>query len=260
MMPVTRPVEYLAPDAIRQVWRRFDHFPMETLSKPWLQAHRGTGQRTVEQMERDRETFGASGNCFDLAFWLLRDFARAGIPAYAVSDDIGSRDAHVAVVAETRSGARFLCDLGDLWLEPMAIDTATAQPVRGFFPGADISLTPTGPSLQVTYHRAGGKFSAQTYDLGPIAEPVLCEAAEVNQRYIAQALVEMRDFDAGAHWEFSEVESGRFGAWRSDHNGLHPEPERSNDARWAQRIAEVTGMRSDHALACLQAYRAARTA
>lgn len=248
--------DFVAPAAILEVWRRFDSFPMETLSKPWVLAHRGAQQRTVEQMERDRSQFGASGNCFDLAFWLLRDFARAGIRAYAVSDDIAKKDAHVGVVAEDASGARFLCDLGDLWLEPMAIDTPTARPVRGFFPGADIALARTDETLLVTYHRTGGKLSSQTYHLAPIADDALRDAAHVNQRYIAQALVEMRDFATGAHWEFEEAEQGRFRARRSDYGGLHEESAQASDAQWAERIAAVTGIQSGYALECLRAYRA----
>ena len=63
-----------APHPILKVWRRFNGFPMETLTKAWRLKHRpGARQRSVSEMAKHRETTGASGNCFDLAIWLLDD-------------------------------------------------------------------------------------------------------------------------------------------------------------------------------------------
>ena len=89
-----------APNCILNVWKLFDGYPMETLTKAWLyETDRGRRQRTVSAMVDDRLQFGTSGNCFDLAIWLLHAFKIAGIDAYAIGHDLLTPDAHVAVIA-----------------------------------------------------------------------------------------------------------------------------------------------------------------
>ena len=117
------------PDSILQVWRSFDGMCMETLTKIWRHKHHQHEPRKVAEMEADFRDHGACGNCFDLAVWLSHRFAEAGVESYKVSDNILSRDAHVAVIAVDRRGYRYLCDLGDMWLVPVRIDMSTVAPL-----------------------------------------------------------------------------------------------------------------------------------
>ncbi|MGD6870938.1 hypothetical protein ACQCU1_01940 [Sutcliffiella horikoshii] len=58
------------PIYIRSIWDKFSTFPMETLTKLWVyhaQVNKPK-QRSVSQMKEDRERFGVTGNCYDLAF------------------------------------------------------------------------------------------------------------------------------------------------------------------------------------------------
>ena len=119
---------------------------METLTKAWLyETDRGRRQRTVSEMVDDRLQFGTSGNCFDLAVWLLHAFEIAGIDAYAIGHDLLTPNAHVAVLA-VDNGYRYLCDLGDQWIAPILIDSASAdftrQPVSGFVTGGRVKQGP----------------------------------------------------------------------------------------------------------------------
>ncbi len=248
--PPHLPSRLSAPASILEVWRSFDGVPMETLTKAWVYCHRGPGQRSVAMMEADRARTGASGNCFDLAIWLRHRLRRAGIGATIIGHALGTREAHVAVLAEDAEGRPYLCDLGDMWLWPVAVDVAQPEPVSGFFPAADVSLNLTGPHLQVDYFRPGEKMSAQRYDLRPVADTVLREAAELNQRNLAQLLVEVRAPEQGAHWEFT----GHSSHW-STPMGIRREPGLAEDLAWGQRIAARTGIRADYAAACIDAFR-----
>ena len=153
--------ELAAPPELLAVWRTFDGFPMETLSKARVYAREGPRQRSVAELEADRARYGASGNCFDLALWLRHRLRAAGFVAEVISDDIGDRDAHVAVLAQTGAGRRYLCDLGDMWLQPIAVDAPVLEPVPWFFPAARVTLRCDGPRRVVTMHRPGGKRAAQ---------------------------------------------------------------------------------------------------
>jgi hypothetical protein len=229
------------------VWRTFDAFPMETLTKAWV-FDRGPRQRSVDEMEAHRAATGASGNCFDLALWLRHRLTAAGLEAHVISDDIASRDAHVAVLA-VADDRPFLCDLGDLWLQPLAADDDITEPVAGLFPAAGVTTASSGHRLLVTYHRPGGKTSSQTYDLRPVQGGQLRDACEQNQQYLAQRLVEMRDLARGAHWEFD----GAVSRWSTE-EGLHDEPVLVDNKAWALRIAARTGMNADYAAVCLDAF------
>jgi hypothetical protein len=68
-----------------QTWKKFDSFPMETLTKAWY-FDKGTPkkQRDVSQMKEHRERYGITGNCFDLALWLLDEFKKDGVKAYPI--------------------------------------------------------------------------------------------------------------------------------------------------------------------------------
>jgi hypothetical protein len=57
---------------ILAIWKRFDGFPMETLTKAWMSTQTdGPRQRSVPLMKEHFEQYGNTGNCFDLALWLF---------------------------------------------------------------------------------------------------------------------------------------------------------------------------------------------
>ena len=89
------------------VWNRFVGVPCETFTKGWWYRQCGGAprQRTVAEMVAHRVDYGAGGNCFDLALWLRQAFAAAGIPARLIGHDLGTAEAHIAVLAdELRQG------------------------------------------------------------------------------------------------------------------------------------------------------------
>jgi len=74
-----------APNEIRSVWKKFDPFPMETLTKVWYSRRaNGKKQRDVSLMMEHYEQYGITGNCFDLAIWLLHEFGKEGIPVNGI--------------------------------------------------------------------------------------------------------------------------------------------------------------------------------
>ncbi len=237
-----------APDEVLSVWHYFEAFPMETLTKAWVYKTHGPRQRGVQEMDEHRARYGASGNCFDLAFWLEQRFNDAGVESWFVSDDITSEGAHVAVIAKDSEGRRYLCDLGDLWLQPLAIDSEVRVPLRGYYPGADDTTRLGGGALLVDYHRFGGKRSNQRYDLSPIPSEVFGAAAETNQARLAKVLVEMRDAPNLAHWEYEDSVT----RW-SKHTGLFEKAIEGTRAA-STAIADQTGMNADYVADCLEAF------
>ncbi|CAM4290481.1 hypothetical protein BAMA_03870 [Bacillus manliponensis] len=138
----------LAPNYIVTTWRKFDSFPMETLTKAWFY-QKGTTkkQRSVSLMKEHREEYGITGNCFDLAIWLLDEFKNDGITAYPIGRHLHTERAHVAVITLDEKGRRYLCDLGDQWLDPILIDSNsedyTDEILSGFFPAAKVQVKST---------------------------------------------------------------------------------------------------------------------
>jgi len=245
------------PREMLSVWRRFDSFPMETLTKAWYYGQTpGPRQRPVELMEEHRQEHGTSGNCFDLTLWLLRDFAGAGIQAHAVGHDFGKEHAHVAVVAHDGLGREYLCDLGDQWVQPVLIDTTSSAfdpgPLTGFFPGARVQLARSGSNLEVTYLRSGGKSSRQTYDLAPVSMPDLLAGAETSQNLLRPPVCELRLFglDQCCHWEFS-----RWISHVSSACGLSIEYSNLTIPEWSRVIHERTGISQDVVTRALSIYR-----
>lgn len=240
-----------ATEDVLAVWRKFDEFPMETLTKAWhLLTTTGPKQRTVEQMKLHREQYGTSGNCFDLAIWLLHEFRKEKVTAYPVL----TPDDHVAVVALNEYGNRYLCDLGDQWIEPILIepssDEYTEEYLSSFFPGALVKVeTETNVDrLVVTYQRPNGKEIKQTYLLSPVTDEQLLVEAEKTQGTLWQALVEKRMFNADevVHWEFDDDIS-----FISSMQGKKMESKLHTLEEWAARIAKVSGMNKslvEHAL------------
>lgn len=233
-----------ASEEILAVWRRFDDFPMETLTKAWLyskQANRK--QRSVETMKQHRAEFGVTGNCFDLAIWLLDAFKEAGIEAYPIGSELGTGDDHAAVMAVDRRGRRFLCDLGDQWLQPIGIDTDdeayTDEKLAGFFPGAEVQVLPENDTFKVVYHRPNGKFSTQTYSALPVSMEEFLSAADFSQSHVyPKPLLEVR-LPWGteiAHWEFDNWKS-----FLSTSQGLVEDAPLATIDEWVERIHGKTG-------------------
>lgn len=240
-----------APDNILNVWHRFDSFPMETITKAWhLKNTKDPKQRTIIEMNEHRLRYGASGNCFDLAIWLMDEFRKSAIPAYYIGESLGTTDAHVGVVALGPSGERFLCDLGDLWIQPVNLEAKVLnQPY--FFTGAYISLEVKNEIARVEYLRLNGKKSEQEYNLRAVSEKDFLEAANFSQRNISRPLVEMRIFNPEEviHWEF---ESGK--SFFSTLGGLKEEPVLLSPDDWSQRIEKMTNMKAEYVFDCFNSY------
>ncbi|MDN7243059.1 hypothetical protein QWY14_14745 [Planococcus sp. N028] len=246
-----------APQEILSVWKKFDDFPMETFTKAWFYSKaEGKRQRSVALMKKHRIQYGISGNCFDLAFWLLDEFTKAGIKAYPVGHALNTEDAHVGLVAEDASGKRYLCDLGDLWLQPILIDENskefTKERLAGFFPAAEVQVLPKQNEVEIVYHRPNGKQSRQSYETEPVAMDYFMEAAEFSQNHVyPKPLFEKRVpyENEIAHWEFDDWESKL-----STSKGLFPEEPLSTIEEWAERIRERTGADKEFLIETLKIY------
>lgn len=235
--------EMKAPKEILAVWHQFDAFPMETLTKAWMHAKGDPKQRDVATMERHRREYGISGNCFDLAIWLLHAFEEAGVEAYPIGSELGTGDDHAAVMASDSRGRRFLCDLGDQWLQPILIDgddpAYTEEKLAGFFPGAEVQLISGEHTFKVVYHRPNGKYSTQVYSSLPVLMEEFLEAAEISQNNVyPKPLLEVRLpwEDETAHWEFDDWKS-----FLSTSKGLYEDPPLASLDEWVERIHDKTG-------------------
>lgn len=233
-----------ATESILKTWRKFNDFPMETLTKAW---YFGLGtekkQRDVPLMREHREQYGMSGNCFDLAIWLLDELKKDSVEAYPIGHGLDTEDAHVAVMAVNEKGQRYLCDLGDQWIAPILIDTDSedfsSERLSGFFPGAEVQVRDHEMGIEVVYYRPNGKASKQTYHTEPIEMEIFLKAAELCQNMIhPNPLVEVRvPFKSEiAHWEFYNWES-----FLSTSEGLKTEAKLEKVEEWAERIHLRTG-------------------
>lgn len=90
-----------------KVWRQFDGFPMETLTKAWYyHQNPDKKQRDVSLMKEHHAQYRITGNCFDLALWLLHEFKAEGVEAYPIGHDLGTPGAYAAVIAINVKGNR----------------------------------------------------------------------------------------------------------------------------------------------------------
>ena len=236
-----------ATDDLLQVWNQFDSYPMETLTKAWYAEASGDGrQRSVEIMVEHRDRYGLSGNCFDLALWLLHAYKAIGINAYAVGYNLHTPKAHVAVVAMNHQGQCYFCDLGDQWIQPILVDSKSQDycedELEGFVTGGKIKLQAIAEGIQFVYIRPNGKTSCQSFGLTPIPEDELMAAAHYSQALLRHPLVEMRlkKNDEVVHWEFD-----RWSSFLSGNDGLIQESPLASDELWAERISEKTGMNQE---------------
>lgn len=242
-----------APIGIRSVYAQFDDFPMETLTKAWFAKQHGRRQRTIDEMKEHRKQYGIAGNCFDLAYWLLHEFQQAGIRAYAVGHALNTDDAHVAVIAHDSQNRRYLCDLGDQWLQPICIDEQIIHPVHGYFPAAGITVQPADHEVTIQYHRPNGKVSQQSYETEPVDMTAFLKAADHCQQVIyPKPLLEVRlpHKNETAHWEFYNWES-----FLSSSEGKHYDPPVASVEEWADRIQLKTGYNRDFLVEALSIYK-----
>ncbi|MEJ8303907.1 hypothetical protein [Saccharibacillus sacchari] len=235
-----------ATEEILRVWNRFDDFPMETLTKAWLHAKGDRFKpRSVALMREHRKQYGTSGNCFDLALWLIDELRSEGIICYPVGKKLGTEHAHGAVIAMDREGKRYLCDLGDQWIQPVLVDSGaqnyTESALQGFFPGARIAVSSDGVQAKIRYIRPNGKESQAAFDLEPVGEAEFREAAAYSQSVLSRPLVErrMRICDSGriVHWEYDRGRSRI-----SSDRGLFAESEPHGEETWSGRISRRSGI------------------
>jgi hypothetical protein len=241
-----------ATQDILNIWRGFDNFPMETITKAWyFQLSSSFKQRTVEQLKSHREQYGTSGNCYDLAIWLIHEFRQNKLTSYAIL----TPDSHVAVVVLNEKGNRYLCDLGDQWIEPILIDQNsedyTDEFLDNFFPGAQVKLESKASGLLVTYRRPNGKKSKQSYILDPITDERLIAEGEKTQRTLRSPLVEKRIFTESQviHWEFDN-----FNSFYSSMDGKKVESKLQTMEEWAERISTVSGINKKIVRDALEVY------
>ncbi|TYR96793.1 hypothetical protein FZC84_20120 [Rossellomorea vietnamensis] len=216
---------------------------METLTKAWFYSRGDTRQRDPEIMQLHREKYGITGNCFDLALWLLHEFQQGGIEAYPVGHDLNTSSAHVAVIALGDEGERYLCDLGDQWLQPVLIEGRHSlfktSKLEGFFPASDIQVFPGESEVEVLYHRPNGKTSRQVYELSPINIDSFMEAADRSQSDVkSDPLLEVRIpyKNEIAHWEFGDWKS-----FLSTTEGRFYDAPLHSISEWVERIHGKTG-------------------
>lgn len=241
-----------ATQDILSIWREFDAFPMETITKAWYyRLASGAKQRTVEQMKLHREQYGTSGNCFDLTIWLIHAFRQENMTSYAIL----TPDSHVAAVVLDEQGNRYLCDLGDQWIEPILIEPDhehyTEEFLENFFPAAKIKLESQANSLLVKYRRPNGKEMKQTYLLTPISDERLIAEGEKTQRTLSGPLVEKRifaDFEV-IHWEFDQDIS-----FFSSMKGKQMESKLQSIEEWAERINTRSGIDTQVVIDALEMY------
>lgn len=238
-------------------WKKFDSLPMETLTKAWYyHSPIELKQRSVQLMIAHHEQYGVSGNCFDLAIWLIHEFANQGIRAYAVGHDLFTPNAHVAVVALNQDGYRYFCDLGDQWIQPILVDRNSKEycedVLDSFFPGARVQVSNQNDKLYIKYFRPNGKISSQHFDLTPTSHEELLSAGEHSQRLLRHPLVEKRIFAGHEvhHWEFDDGKS-----FLSTNEQRVYESELIENDEWADRISERTGMDKEVVKAALDVYK-----
>lgn len=233
-----------APENILTTWQKFDHFPMETLTKAWLTYKRfERKQRNVSQMKEHRSQYGITGNCFDLCLWLLDEFKKDGIVAYPIGHQLMTEHAHAAVIALDEHGDRYLCDLGDQWLTPILIDSTSEDysedMLSGFFPAAKVQVQTKETNTDIFYYRPNGKVSKQAYQTKEIEINEFLDAAQFSQNLIKpKPLLECRVpyKKEIAHWEFYNWES-----FLSTTEGIYFDSKKDTLKSLAELIHQKTG-------------------
>jgi hypothetical protein len=246
-----------ASKEILTIWNEFNSFPMETLTKAWFY-EKGTEkkQRSVSLMKEHYEQYRITGNCFDLTIWLLEELKEAGIEAYPIGTNLHTEDAHVAAIALDENGNRYLCDLGDQWIQPILVEKEcnyfSEEKLTGYFPAAEVSVRVDGDQANIYYERPNGKASNQLYSLNPIGIEEFLRAAETSQRNVKnKPLLECRIFAESevTHWEFYNWNS-----WLSTSKGKFYDNELQRMEEWVTRIHNKTSYDKAFILEALSIY------
>lgn len=245
-----------APNEILAVWNKFDDKPMDTLMKLWWSKQPGGGgQRPVSLIKEHFANYGVAGNCVDLSLWLIEEFRTVGIEAYGITNDVNAERAHIAVVAVDNDGNRYLCDLGDQWIQPIALDKGFLNKeewLDGFFPAAKVKIETEGSETRISYQRPNGKVSTSVYDTTPLDDDLLWKISErVQHVFRKNPLVEIRIPFEGeiAHWEFDAWTS-----FLSTSKNLFAEDSNLDLEDWVVRISSRTGMGKEFLREALNLY------
>ncbi|MET1014312.1 MAG: hypothetical protein ABWX61_07365 [Paenisporosarcina sp.] len=246
-----------ASQEILNVWQKFDDKPMDTLMKLWWSKQEdGGGQRSVSLIKDHFAEYGVAGNCVDLSLWLIEEFRESGIEAYGIVDDLNAERAHVAVIAFDQHGRKYLCDLGDQWIQPIWLNENPNNPkewLDGYFPAAKIQQETVGCKTKLLYQRPNGKVTTSIFDTTPLEDVFLWDISErVQQVFRKSPLVEIRLPINGeiAHWEFDNWTS-----FLSTSEKLIKEDTDLSLEEWIQRIHSRTGMNKEFLDEALRYYK-----
>jgi hypothetical protein len=191
-------------------------------------------------MREHRVAYGAGGNCFDLAFWLLHDLREQGLVASIISRDLLQYDAHVAVLVEAE-GAEFLCDLGDLWLRPVRTTSDPAW-LDGHVAGRSIRVRSTNEQLEIDCRNSAGEVHVEHYDRTHVDDERFLRACNQSQRLLRRPFCQIlwpHPSTAGRQlWGYDREATYVVG----DDGRLHYEPACRTREESIARIAMMTGL------------------
>ncbi len=227
--------------SVMRVWRRFAGVPCETFTKGWWFRRCGgrPRQRTVVQLRQHRRRYGAGGNCFDLAYWLLNDLREEGFAARIVSRDLLQYDAHVAVIVEA-SGREYLCDLGDMWHRPIRV-AEHAGWLNGYVPGRSIRIRCSDGALEIDCRDEVDSVRVERYDMTRIDDELFLLACDQSQNLLRRPFCQLlRPHPVTGALELWGYD--REATFVSGSRGHVYEPRCNNRAEWIARIAATTGM------------------
>lgn len=246
-----------APKEILDVWHLFDDKPMDTVMKLWWSKQPGGGGlRSVSLIKEHYAQFRVAGNCVDLSLWLIEEFRNRGIEAYGIADDVNAERAHIAVIAVDQNGNKYLCDLGDQWIQPILIHEnlePSQEWVSGYFPAANIKQETIGQKTKLLFQRPNGKVSSSTFNTEPLKDDFLWDLSERVQLVFRKTpLIEIRlpIKDEIAHWEFDNWTS-----FLSTSEKLTKEESNLSLDDWVQRIHMRTGMNKEFLDEALRYYK-----
>lgn len=233
-----------APQEILDVWHLFDDKPIDTLMKLWWSKQPGGGgQRSVSLIKEHYAQYGVAGNCVDLSLWLIEEFRYRGIEAYGIADDVNAERAHIAVVAVDQEGNKYVCDLGDQWIQPMLLHenpNTSHEWLSGYFPAAKVKQETSGHKTKWLFQRPNGKVSSSTFNTTPLKDDFLWDLSQRVQLVFRKSpLIEIRlpIKDNIAHWEFDNWTS-----FLSTSEKLTKEESNLSLDDWVQIIHTRTGM------------------
>lgn len=185
----------------------------------------------------------------------MDEFRRNRMKSYAIAQGLFTSKAHIAVIAVNYEGFKFLCDLGDQWIQPILIDPEsvdfTEEQTDGFFPAARTKVKVHSNEVEISYIRSNGKERKQRYDLSLIDDKELLTAEGHSQNLLRHPLVERRLFLTNEiqHWEFD-----RWNSFISTNNGLILESKLDEMEEWIDRIHTRTNINKSIIRIALEVY------